>query len=82
MSRERISVFKRPSLTDWCLAAFTGVLTVVAIYQLVTTDNQLVTMRKDQRPWVKVGQRCRANFQSAAECLGKHWSKFLEKGKA
>lgn len=45
---------KRSSFTDWCIAAFTLVLTVVAIYQVVVTNGQLDTMRKDQRPWIKV----------------------------
>lgn len=45
---------KRSSFTDWCIAAFTLALTVVAIYQLAITGSQLDTMRKDQRPWIKV----------------------------
>lgn len=45
---------KRSSFTDWCIAAFTLVLTVVAIYQLIVTGGQLDTMRKDQRPWLKI----------------------------
>jgi hypothetical protein len=45
---------KRSSFTDWCIATFTLALTVVAIYQLVVTSGQLDTMRKDQRPWLKI----------------------------
>jgi hypothetical protein len=42
------------SLTDRIIAFFTAVLAVVAIYQIVITGSQLDTMRKDQRPWIKV----------------------------
>jgi hypothetical protein len=42
------------SLTDRIIAIFTGVLACAAIYQFVIMGNQLDTMRKDQRPWVKV----------------------------
>jgi hypothetical protein len=45
---------KRSSFTDWCIAAFTLVLSVVAIYQYIVMGGQLDTMRKDQRPWLKV----------------------------
>jgi len=46
---------KRSSFTDWCIAAFTLVLTVVAIYQTAVIEGQLETMRIDQRAWLKVG---------------------------
>jgi hypothetical protein len=42
------------TFTDWCIAAFTLVLAVAAIYQFIIMDAQLDTMRKDQRPWLKV----------------------------
>jgi hypothetical protein len=45
---------KRSSFTDWCIAAFTLVLSVVAIYQYVVLGGQLDVMRKDQRPWMKL----------------------------
>jgi hypothetical protein len=46
---------KRDSkFTDWCVAGFTFVLAVVAIYQFVVMNGQLDTMRKDQRPWIKI----------------------------
>jgi hypothetical protein len=44
---------KRSSFTDWCIAAFTLALTVVAVYQGVVMGGQLDVMRKDQRPWIK-----------------------------
>jgi hypothetical protein len=45
---------KRSSFTDWCIASFTLVLSVVAIYQYVVMGGQLDVMRKDQRPWIKL----------------------------
>jgi hypothetical protein len=45
---------ERSSLTDWIIVLFTGVLTFTAIYQYSITDRQLDTMRKDQRPWMKI----------------------------
>jgi len=44
----------RCSLTDRLITAFTAVLAVAAIYQIVITGSQLDTMRKDQRPWIKI----------------------------
>jgi hypothetical protein len=49
--RERI---RRSSLTDWIIAVFTVVLAVAAIHQFRIMNDQLNTMRKDQRPWIKV----------------------------
>jgi hypothetical protein len=43
---------KDKTFTDWCIAAFTFVLAVTAIYQFGVMGGQLDTMRKDQRPWV------------------------------
>lgn len=45
---------KRSSVTDWCITAFTLVLSVVAVYQYFVMGNQLDTMKKDQRPWLRV----------------------------
>jgi hypothetical protein len=45
---------KRSSVTDWCIAAFTLVLMVVAVYQYTVTGSQLDVMRRDQRPWMKL----------------------------
>jgi hypothetical protein len=41
------------SFTDWCIAAFTLVLTVTGLYQYVVINRQLDAMRKDQRAWVE-----------------------------
>ena len=43
---------KDKTFTDWCVAAFTAVLAVAAIYQFIVMGGQLDTMRKDQRPWM------------------------------
>ena len=45
---------KRSSLTDWLIASFTFVLAGASIYQFVIMGSQLDTMRKDERPWVKI----------------------------
>ena len=45
-------VKKGKTFTDWCIAAFTFVLAVAAIYQFIIMGRQLDTMRKDQRPWI------------------------------
>src|ERR1039458_1614982 len=45
---------KRYGITDWLLAAFTLALVVTSIYQMVILSSQLDTMRKDQRPWIRV----------------------------
>lgn len=45
---------KDKTFTDWCIAAFTFVLAGAAIYQFIIMGSQLDTMRKDQRPWIKV----------------------------
>jgi hypothetical protein len=42
------------SLTDRIIAFFTAVLAAAAIYQFIIMNSQLDTMRKDQRPWIKV----------------------------
>jgi hypothetical protein len=42
------------SFTDWCIAAFTFVLAAASIYQFIIMGGQLDTMRKDQRPWIRV----------------------------
>jgi hypothetical protein len=42
------------NFTDWCVAAFTFVLAVAAIYQFSIMNGQLDSMRKDQRAWVTV----------------------------
>ena len=42
------------SLTDRIIAIFTVVLAVAAIYQFIIMGSQLDTMRKDQRPWIKL----------------------------
>jgi hypothetical protein len=49
------------TFTDWCLAAFTFVLAVAAIYQFVimrgqlkVMSGQLEAMRIDERPWMKI----------------------------
>jgi hypothetical protein len=42
------------SFTDWCIALFTLILAVAAIYQFIIMGGQLDEMRKDQRPWVSV----------------------------
>src|SRR4051812_8111045 len=47
-------LWKACSLTDRIIAVFTGVLACAAIYQFVIMGNQLDTMRKEQRPWIKV----------------------------
>jgi hypothetical protein len=47
-------MMKRSSFTDWCIMLFTGVLAVAAIYQFIIMGSQLDTMRKDQRPWIKI----------------------------
>jgi len=39
------------SFTDWCIALFTLVLAVAAVYQFIIMGGQLDEMRKDQRPW-------------------------------
>jgi uncharacterized repeat protein (TIGR01451 family) len=44
---------KRPSITDWCITAFTCVLAVVAFYQFTVTGGQLDVMRIDQRAWLQ-----------------------------
>lgn len=45
---------KDKTFTDWCIAAFTFVLAGAAIYQFIIMGSQLDTMRKDQRPWIKL----------------------------
>jgi hypothetical protein len=45
---------KPSSFTDYCLAVFTGLLVVVAIWQIAITKGQLGAMRNDQRAWLKV----------------------------
>lgn len=45
---------KDKTFTDWCIAAFTFVLAVAAIYQFIIMGGQLDTMRKDQRPWIRI----------------------------
>ena len=53
--RERLRVLlERSSLTDRIIAFFTFVLACAAIYQFVIMGNQLDTMRKDERPWLKI----------------------------
>jgi hypothetical protein len=47
--------FKRPSVTDWCIMVFTGVLAGAAIYQFVLLGGQLAIMRTDQRAWLEFG---------------------------
>ena len=42
------------SFTDWCIAGFTFVLAGASIYQFIIMGRQLDTMRKDQRPWIRV----------------------------
>jgi hypothetical protein len=45
---------REKTFTDWCMAAFTLVLAAFAIFQFFILRGQLDTMKKDQRPWVKV----------------------------
>jgi hypothetical protein len=45
---------ERAKLTDVCIAFFTAVLAVVAIYQIVITGGQLGVMRNDERAWLEV----------------------------
>ncbi len=53
--RERFyDLARRSTLTDWIIALFTIVLAGAATYQFVIMNGQLDTMRKDQRPWIKV----------------------------
>ena len=53
--RKRLGeLWERSSLTDRIIMVFTGILAGAAIYQFIIMDNQLDTMRKDQRPWVKI----------------------------
>lgn len=47
--------FKPSSFTDYCLAVFTGLLVVVAIYQIIITKGQLDAMRTDERAWLRLG---------------------------
>lgn len=44
---------KRPSVTDWCVAGFTFVLALSAIYQFIIMGGQLDVMRTDQRAWLQ-----------------------------
>ena len=45
---------KQTSLTDRIVAFFTAVLALASIYQFIIMGGQLDTMRKDQRPWIKI----------------------------
>jgi len=45
-------VKRNSSFTDWCIAAFTLVLALVAIYQYEVMGGQLKVMRNDQRAWL------------------------------
>jgi hypothetical protein len=47
-------LWKQCSLTDQIIAFFTGILAAASIYQFILMGSQLDTMRKDQRPWIKV----------------------------
>jgi hypothetical protein len=42
------------TFTNVMITAFTGILALAAIYQFVILNSQLDTMRKDQRPWIKI----------------------------
>jgi hypothetical protein len=45
---------QKSSFTDWCIALFTLVLAVAAIYQFIIMGGQLDEMRKDGRPWISI----------------------------
>jgi hypothetical protein len=47
-------VGSHPNFPHWSIAAFTCVLTAVAIYQFYITDSQLDVMRKEERAWLVV----------------------------
>jgi len=42
-------------IPNWVVAVFTGALTVIAGVQACLVSNQTDAMRKDQRPWIKIG---------------------------
>ena len=46
-------LLKRPSITDWCIMAFTGVLACIGLYQGCTTKDQVAEMQRAQRAWVE-----------------------------
>ena len=50
--KEEQSWWKRPSITDYCLTAFTFVLAVTSIYQWNITNGQLQVMQNDERAWM------------------------------
>jgi hypothetical protein len=55
--KEMGDIFRQSSNTDRLIAAFTGLLVFVAIAQGILLYMQINTMRKDQRPWIKVSQK-------------------------
>jgi hypothetical protein len=41
-------------IPNWAMAMFTAVLTIIAAVQACLISNQTDTMKKDQRPWIKM----------------------------
>jgi hypothetical protein len=55
---------QKSSFTDWCIALFTLVLAVAAIYQFIIMGGQLDEMRKDARPWISISFSTNGNLQA------------------